>query len=88
MRRNNLQRRSYKPLLEAAGLPDIRLYDLRHTFASLMRESGEDLKTVQEVLGHSSIKTTSDTYTHVGSQQLREATERLDRYLLGRFEGS
>jgi integrase len=61
MRRNNLHRRSYKPLLAAAGLPDIRLYDLRHTFATLMFENDEQLKLVSEMLGHSSIKQTADT---------------------------
>ncbi len=44
MRRNNLHSRSYKPLLKKAGLPDIRLYDLRHTFATLWLESGEHPK--------------------------------------------
>ena len=51
MRRNNLHRRSYKPLLKKAGLPDIRLYDLRHTFATLMFENREQLKLVSEMLG-------------------------------------
>jgi integrase len=88
MRRQNLQRRSYKPLLKAAGLLDIRLYDLRHTCLTLMRKSGEDLKTAQEVAGHSSIKTTSDTYTHTDSRQMREAADRFEEYLWGRFEGT
>jgi len=44
MRRNNLHRHSYKPLLKRAGLPDIRLYDLRYTFATLMFENREQLK--------------------------------------------
>ena len=65
MRRNNLHRRSYKPLLKRAGLPNIRLYDLRHTFATLMFESSEQLKLVSEMLGHASVKQTADTYTHV-----------------------
>ena len=58
-------RRSYKPLLKKAGLPDIRLYDLRHTFATLMFENSEQLKLVSEMLGHASVKQTADTYTHV-----------------------
>ena len=65
MRRNNLHRRSYKPLLRRAGLPDIRLYDLRHTFATLMFENSEQLKLISEMLGHASIAITLDTYSHV-----------------------
>src|SRR5215208_4867817 len=61
MRRNNLHCRSYKPLLKRAGLPNIRLYDLRHTFATLMFENREQLKLVSEMLGHASMKQTADT---------------------------
>jgi integrase len=47
------------PLLQAilkrAGLPEIRLYDLRHTFATLVFENKEQLKLVSEMLGHSSV---------------------------------
>ena len=81
MRRNNLTRRSYKPLLRAAALPDIRLYDLRHTFATLMFENNEQLKLVSEMLGHASIKQTADTYTHVAPTIHREAAKRLNDFL-------
>jgi integrase len=79
--RNNLHRRSYKLLLAAAGLPDIRLYDLRHTFATLMFENDEQLKLVSEMLGHSSIKQTADTYTHVAPTIHRDAARRLNEFL-------
>jgi hypothetical protein len=81
MRRNNLHRRSYKPLLKRAGLPNIRLYDLRHTFATLMFESSEQLKLVSEMLGHASVKQTADTYTHVSPTMHREAAMRLNDFL-------
>src|SRR5215204_1854908 len=81
MRRNNLHRRSYKPLLKRACLPDIRLYDLRHTFATLMFENREQLKLVSEMLGHSSVKQTADTYTHVSPTMHREAAMRLNDFL-------
>ena len=81
MRRNNLHRRSYKPLLKRAGLPDIRLYDLRHTFATLMFENREQLKLVSEMLGHVSVKQTADTYTHVSPTMHREAAMRLNGFL-------
>ena len=81
MRRNNLHRRSYKPLLRRAGLPDIRLYDLRHTFATLMFENSEQLKLVSEMLGHRSVKQSADTYTHVSPTMHREAAMRLNDFL-------
>jgi integrase len=86
VRRNNLHRRSYKPLLKRAGLPDIRLYDLRHTFATLMFENREQLKLVSEMLGHASVKQTADTYTHVSPTMHREAAMRLNDFLSGHLK--
>ena len=51
--------------LSAAGLPRIRLHDLRHTAATLLLERGVHPKIVQELLGHSTINLTLDTYSHV-----------------------
>jgi integrase len=65
MNGNNLSKRSFKPLLEAAGLPNIRFHDLRHTFATLLLEKSMHPKIVQEMLGHASIAITLDTYSHV-----------------------
>ena len=63
---DNLVRRNLKPLIHAAGLPETtRPYDLRHTFATLILEQGENPKVVQEVLGYSRITHTMDTYSHV-----------------------
>ncbi len=55
----------FKRLLEKAGLPEIRLHDLRHTHASLLIARNIHPKVVQERLGHSSISTTLDTYSHL-----------------------
>ena len=54
-----------KPLLRRAGLPDIRFHDLRHTCATLLLTKGVHPKIVSEMLGHSSIAITLDTYSHV-----------------------
>jgi integrase len=51
--------------LRAHGLPHIRVHDLRHTAASVMLEAGIHPKAVQEMLGHKTIVTTLDTYSHV-----------------------
>lgn len=63
--RTNLVHDHFKPILREAGLPDIRFYDLRHTFATLWLESGEPIKVLQEILGHSRIFITMDRYSHV-----------------------
>lgn len=53
----------FRELADEAGLPPIRLHDLRHGAASLAHAAGADLHTIKEMLGHSSIGITSDTYT-------------------------
>ncbi len=55
----------FRKLVQRAGLPPVRLHDLRHGAASLAHEAGADLKTLQDLLGHSSIVVTADTYTSV-----------------------
>src|SRR5215213_5558250 len=81
---NNLVRRNLKPLMRAAGLPETtRPYDLRHTFATLTLEQGENPKVVQEVLGHSRITHTMDIYSHVLPNIQKEAFGRLGKRLEG-----
>lgn len=58
-----------------AGLPPIRLHDLRHGAATLMLAGGADMKMVQAMLRHSSMALTSDTYTSVLPDVAREAAE-------------
>jgi integrase len=60
----NLVKRSFKPLLRKAGLPEIRFHDLRHTCATLLLGRGVHPKIVQELLGHDTIAMTLDTYSH------------------------
>ncbi|MFI1867550.1 tyrosine recombinase XerC [Streptomyces jumonjinensis] len=55
--------RRFIELYEEIGLPPIRFHDLRHGAATLARAAGADLKDIQEMLGHSSITITADTYT-------------------------
>jgi integrase len=62
---HNVARTSFKPLLERAGLPDIRFHDLRHTCATLLLSRGHHPKLVQELLGHASVALTLDRYSHV-----------------------
>jgi integrase len=55
----------FKPLLKQAGLPEIRFHDLRHTCATLLLTRNVNPKIVSEMLGHSTIAITLDTYSHV-----------------------
>lgn len=79
MRTDNLRHRHFKPLLKVADLPNVRLYDLRHSFSTLWVESGENLELLQRILGHTSIKTTADVYVHLGETSKRRAMERFGR---------
>lgn len=57
-----------------AGIPDVRIHDLRHNFASLLINSGRSLYEVQKLLGHSQISTTQ-RYAHLTQDTLKDATE-------------
>jgi integrase len=61
---SNIDRRSFKPLLEKARLPDMRFHDLRHTCATVLLTEGVNPKFVQELLGHADIGLTLGTYSH------------------------
>lgn len=79
---NNLAKRNLPRILKRAGLPEkFRLYDLRHTCATLMLVAGVHPKVVSERLGHASVKITLDTYSHVLPTMQREATEKLGTLL-------
>jgi integrase len=62
---SNLRQRSFRPLLKAAGLPEITFHDLRHTCASLLFSKNVHPKFVQELLGHARVAITLDTYSHM-----------------------
>jgi hypothetical protein len=66
----------FNELVDAAGLPPIRLHDLRHGAATLALEAGVDIKVVQELLGHSTSTLTRDTYTSVSPRLARDEAER------------
>jgi len=80
---SNLRSRVFADTLARAELRKIRIHDLRHTFASLLINQGENLKYVQAQLGHSSITTTVDRYGHLMPDAHRGANKRLDATLFG-----
>lgn len=77
----NIVNQYFKPLLKEAGLPDIRLYDLRHTCATLLLAAGENPKVVAERLGHANITLTLGTYSHVLPSMQEAATRKLSEIL-------
>lgn len=74
----------FKSILEMAGLPAIRLYDLRHTAATLSLAAGVPPKVVSEQLGHASAALTLDTYAHVLPHMQDEAAAKCETLLFAR----
>jgi integrase len=74
-------RRAFSEVLTAAKLPPMRIHDLRHTCATLLLAQGVHPKVVQEILGHSQISLTIDTYSTVLQPVSRAAAEQMDEVL-------
>jgi len=74
-------RHYFWPALKAAKLPKIRFHDLRHTYASLLIEQGENIKYIQNQLGHSSPMLTLTVYAHLMKPANQEAACRLEKVI-------
>ena len=57
--------KNFKSHLKAAGLPNIKFHSLRHSVASILLEQNTHPRLVADLLGHSSTKLTTDTYSHI-----------------------
>lgn len=79
--------RDFKRILSKAGVPDQRFHDLRHAAASLLLAQGVSPRVVMELLGHSRIGITMDTYSHVLPSLMREAADKMDQILAGKSVG-
>jgi integrase len=77
----NLVQRVFKPFLKRAELPNIRLYDLRHSFATLSLSAGLPVRWVSEQLGHASVAFTLEVYGHVLCDTRSQAADQLGRIL-------
>lgn len=73
----------YHQFLKKYKITNIRFHDLRHTFATLLIESDVSMKIVQELLGHSTITTSMDIYTHVSERKKEQAIEQLKISITG-----
>ena len=73
--------RSFDMLLKKAGLPKIRLHDMRHTCVSLMLTNGCDVKTASQYVGHASTAITTEIYAHSSISNQQEAVNILGNLL-------
>jgi integrase len=78
MHADNFRNRIWRKLFILAGIPRVRIHDLRHTFATRLIEEGEHLPYVQQQLRHRSIRTTVDLYGHLVPGYNRGAVDKLD----------
>jgi integrase len=78
MNYSNMVQRHYRKALKDARIPQIRFHDLRHTYASLLLAQGENVKYIQNQLGHSSPTITLNVYAHLMKDSNQEASCRLE----------
>lgn len=79
----NTIRTNFKMIVAAMGIPDARFHDLRHSFAVTSLRNGDDVKTVQETLGHATAAFTLDVYGHVTDQMKQESADRMEAFITG-----
>ena len=73
--------REYYKLRDLAELPKIRFHDLRHSAATLLHAAGVPMASIQKLLGHASMRTTQDVYSHVMTDMESEAAAAMDEIL-------
>lgn len=74
--------RIFEKLRDKLGLKNITPHGLRHTFATNLLEIGEDMRTIQELLGHAKESTSADIYAHVTEKLKRQAVNKLDDIMI------
>jgi integrase len=73
--------RNYKSIMEKIGLGSMRFHDLRHTYAVNSLKAGDDIKTVQENLGHATASFTLSTYAHATIGMKQESAKRMEHFI-------
>lgn len=73
----------FKHIIKNIGIPEARFHDLRHTYAVVSLQSGDDAKTVQENLGHHSAAFTLDVYGHASERMKKDSAARMERFISG-----
>ena len=74
--------KSFKAVMVDIGSPETRFHDLRHSYAVASIRSGDDIKTVQENLGHATAAFTLDVYGHVTEKMKQESAARMEQFIL------
>lgn len=73
--------KQFHDIVSSIGLSEARFHDLRHTYAVSSIQAGDDIKTVQENLGHYSASFTLDVYGHVTDRMKQDSADRMERYI-------
>lgn len=71
----------YKKVVKQIGRPDARFHDLRHSYATIALQSGDDIKTVQENLGHHTAAFTLQMYAHCTPQMKQASANRMEQFI-------
>ena len=71
----------YAGVIKASGIRRLRFHDLRHTAASLLLAQGIPMKVVQVTLGHSDMRTTMNTYSHLYPEAQQQVADVMDQIL-------
>jgi integrase len=79
----NSSERMNRSVIRKAGLRTVRVHDLRHTAASVLLAPGVPARVVMEIVGHSQIGVTLNTYAHIAPEIARAAAERVEGALWG-----
>lgn len=73
--------KTFKEIVTGMGLDYARFHDLRHSYAVVSIESGDDIKTVQMNLGHATASFTLDVYGHVSQKMRRQSADRTEQFI-------
>ena len=79
---------NFKRIAQKIGCPSARYHDLRHTFATLSLQNGDDVKTVSSNLGHATVAFTLDVYGHVSEQMKKDSADRMEKLIKGTLKGT
>lgn len=79
---NKILYQNFKRIMKKLGKPNLRFHDLRHTYAVNSLRAGDDIKTVQENLGHATASFTLSTYAHATPGMKKESAKRMTEFIL------
>lgn len=72
--------KNFKKIVKEIGVPDTRFHDLRHTYSMVSLQNGDDIKTVQNNVGHATASFTLDIYGHASQKMKKDSADRMQSY--------